>query len=258
VQAIALDLDAVLADTRPLWRDWLKDVARRTRVELDVPEDRAAAAGELDELLGDWRPLLERFAADRGPVSPPSPGQSFWGTCGSQSAVGCTVANETTSWGPGLGWYLSIAAAVLFVAALVPVVWWPKKRAVTHEAAGLGKDGLEITHEGPQDIAKLSPTTRIGRGPVRIADMHRLETPTHSLEPRLDWVGTPEARLGAIFSRSARSNVNVSRNVVSNDREWNLSSLQAFSSLPRQVTPAAPLPSREIRTTASNSGRILK
>jgi len=68
VQAIALDLDAVLADTRPLWRDWLEDVARRTRVELDVPEDRAAAAGELDELLGDWRPLLERFAADRGPV----------------------------------------------------------------------------------------------------------------------------------------------------------------------------------------------
>jgi len=88
------------------------------------------------------------YAADRGPVSPPSPGQSFWGTCGSQSAVGCTVANETTSWGPGLGWYLSIAAAVLFVAALVPVVWWPRKRAVTHEAAGLGKEGSEITHEG--------------------------------------------------------------------------------------------------------------
>jgi phosphoglycolate phosphatase-like HAD superfamily hydrolase len=68
VQAIALDLDAVLADTRPLWRDWLEDAARRTRVELDVPEDREAAAGTLDELLGDWRPLLERFAADRGPI----------------------------------------------------------------------------------------------------------------------------------------------------------------------------------------------
>jgi len=38
VQAIALDLDAVLADTRPLWRDWLEDASRRTRVELDVPE----------------------------------------------------------------------------------------------------------------------------------------------------------------------------------------------------------------------------
>jgi phosphoglycolate phosphatase-like HAD superfamily hydrolase len=68
VHALALDLDAVLADTRPLWRDWLDDAARRTHVELDVPEDRIAAAAVLDGRLGDWRPLLERFAADRGPV----------------------------------------------------------------------------------------------------------------------------------------------------------------------------------------------
>jgi phosphoglycolate phosphatase-like HAD superfamily hydrolase len=68
LQAIALDLDAVLADTRPLWRDWLEDVARRTHVELDVPEDRTAAAGVLDERLGDWRPLLQRFADDRAPI----------------------------------------------------------------------------------------------------------------------------------------------------------------------------------------------
>ena len=65
---LALDLDAVLADTRPLWRDWLEDASRRARVELDVPEDRAAAAVVLDERLGDWRPLLERFASDRAPV----------------------------------------------------------------------------------------------------------------------------------------------------------------------------------------------
>jgi phosphoglycolate phosphatase-like HAD superfamily hydrolase len=68
LQPIALDLDAVLADTRPLWRDWLEDVARRTHVELDVPEDRAAAAGVLDRELGDWRPLLQRFADDRAPI----------------------------------------------------------------------------------------------------------------------------------------------------------------------------------------------
>ena len=68
MDALALDLDAVLADTRPLWRDWLEDAARRTRVELDVPEDRTAAAAVLDERLGDWRPLLERFASDRGPL----------------------------------------------------------------------------------------------------------------------------------------------------------------------------------------------
>jgi phosphoglycolate phosphatase-like HAD superfamily hydrolase len=69
VRAIAVDLDAVLGDTRPLWRDWLEDAARRTRVELDgVPDDRGDAVAVLDERLGDWRPLLERFAADRGPL----------------------------------------------------------------------------------------------------------------------------------------------------------------------------------------------
>jgi beta-phosphoglucomutase-like phosphatase (HAD superfamily) len=66
--ALALDLDGVLADTRPLWDAWLEDAARRARVELDVPEDREAAAPALDEALGDWRPLLARFAADRAPL----------------------------------------------------------------------------------------------------------------------------------------------------------------------------------------------
>jgi phosphoglycolate phosphatase-like HAD superfamily hydrolase len=66
--AIAIDLDGVLADTRPLWDAWLEDAARRVRVELAVPEDREAAAAVLDDALGDWRPLLERFAADRAPV----------------------------------------------------------------------------------------------------------------------------------------------------------------------------------------------
>jgi phosphoglycolate phosphatase-like HAD superfamily hydrolase len=66
--ALALDLDGVLADTRPLWDAWLEDAARRARVELEVPEDREAAAAVLDEALGDWRPLLVRFAADRAPL----------------------------------------------------------------------------------------------------------------------------------------------------------------------------------------------
>jgi phosphoglycolate phosphatase-like HAD superfamily hydrolase len=66
--ALALDLDGVLADTRPLWDAWLEDAARRARVELDVPRDREAAAAVLDERLGEWRPLLARFAADRAPL----------------------------------------------------------------------------------------------------------------------------------------------------------------------------------------------
>jgi phosphoglycolate phosphatase-like HAD superfamily hydrolase len=66
--AYALDLDGVLADTRPLWDAWLEDASRRARVELDVPADREAAAAVLDDALGDWRPLLARFAADRAPL----------------------------------------------------------------------------------------------------------------------------------------------------------------------------------------------
>ena len=65
---LALDLDGVLADTRPLWDAWLEDAARRARVELEVPADRDEAAAVLDEALGDWRPLLARFAADRAPL----------------------------------------------------------------------------------------------------------------------------------------------------------------------------------------------
>ena len=69
MDALALDLDGVLTDTRPLWRDWLEDAARRARVDLaELPDDRTAAAAVLDERLGDWRPLLERFAADRAPI----------------------------------------------------------------------------------------------------------------------------------------------------------------------------------------------
>jgi phosphoglycolate phosphatase-like HAD superfamily hydrolase len=69
VRAVAFDLDGVLTDTRPLWDEWVEDAARRARVELDgLPEDRAEAAHVLDERLGDWRTLLERFAADRAPL----------------------------------------------------------------------------------------------------------------------------------------------------------------------------------------------
>jgi phosphoglycolate phosphatase-like HAD superfamily hydrolase len=64
VRAVAVDVDGALADTRPLWREWLGDVQRRARV--DIPED--AAPELLDERLGNWRALLERYAEDHGPV----------------------------------------------------------------------------------------------------------------------------------------------------------------------------------------------
>src|SRR5262245_17121499 len=77
MRALAIELDGVLGDTRPLWCDWLEDAARRYRsiAPLDpgaLPEDRAAAAVELDRWaaggVGDWRGSLSRFAEDRAPV----------------------------------------------------------------------------------------------------------------------------------------------------------------------------------------------
>lgn len=74
---LALDFDAVVADTRPLWSEWLEDAARRFRsiAVLEpsaLPEDRAEAAALLDRWadagVGDWRGALERFAEDRAPL----------------------------------------------------------------------------------------------------------------------------------------------------------------------------------------------
>lgn len=77
MKPVAVDLDAVLGDTRPLWRDWLDDAARRFRSIApldpdDLPEDRGLAADRLDAWaaagVGDWRAALGRFAEDRAPV----------------------------------------------------------------------------------------------------------------------------------------------------------------------------------------------
>ena len=77
MKTVAIDLDRVLGDTRPLWQAWLEDAARRFRsiAELDaasLPEDRIEAARSLDRWaaagVGDWRAALARFAEDHAPV----------------------------------------------------------------------------------------------------------------------------------------------------------------------------------------------
>jgi phosphoglycolate phosphatase-like HAD superfamily hydrolase len=51
VRAAAIDLDAVLGDTRPLYAAWAEDVGRKL--------------GTADlERIGNWERLLERFAED--------------------------------------------------------------------------------------------------------------------------------------------------------------------------------------------------
>jgi phosphoglycolate phosphatase-like HAD superfamily hydrolase len=77
MKAVAIDLDSALGDTRPLWREFLSDAARRyaSIAPLDVdslPSDRGEAAAALDEWashgVGDWRSTLARFAEERAPV----------------------------------------------------------------------------------------------------------------------------------------------------------------------------------------------
>ena len=55
--SLAIDLDAVLGDTRPLFEAWLEEAERRYGVD---------AAGYTE--LGNWERLLERFAEDRAPA----------------------------------------------------------------------------------------------------------------------------------------------------------------------------------------------
>jgi phosphoglycolate phosphatase-like HAD superfamily hydrolase len=67
---LALDLDAVLCDTRPLWEDWVASAGAVLGASLaELPEDRAAAAALLDARgAGNWRALLERWSEERAAV----------------------------------------------------------------------------------------------------------------------------------------------------------------------------------------------
>lgn len=77
MKAVAIDLDGALGDTRPLWREFLAEAARRFAAiaPLDpaaLSDERGEAATELDRWaergIGDWRAALERFAEERAPV----------------------------------------------------------------------------------------------------------------------------------------------------------------------------------------------
>ena len=69
-RTVAIDLDAALGDTRPLWSDWLASAEVVLGIDTGaLPADRGEAAAELDRRgAGNWRILLERFSEDRAPV----------------------------------------------------------------------------------------------------------------------------------------------------------------------------------------------
>jgi phosphoglycolate phosphatase-like HAD superfamily hydrolase len=65
-RSVVIDLDGALADTAPLWTEWLRSAAGVLGVAVAaLPSDRGAAAAVLDEQAGNWRVLLERFCEER-------------------------------------------------------------------------------------------------------------------------------------------------------------------------------------------------
>ena len=64
---VAVDLDRVLGDTRPLWQAWLETAEGVLGSGADgLSPDRGVAARQLDERGGgNWRDLLARFAEER-------------------------------------------------------------------------------------------------------------------------------------------------------------------------------------------------
>jgi len=145
--AAAIDLDAVFGDTRELWNDWLKDVARkfRTIAELDIaglPADRAAAAATLDRWaehgIGDWRAALERFAEDCAPIYlRPDPGVNA--TLRALQAAGARLAAFTDAPEP----LARVAASQLGVARRLEAIE-AGEGALARVLATLGPDAAVV------------------------------------------------------------------------------------------------------------------
>ena len=151
MRAVAFELDGVLGDTRPLWRDWLEDAARRFHsiAPLDpeaLPADRGEAAAELDRWaeagVGDWRAALARFAEDRAPVYlRPS----------AEVSAALRALGES-------GWRLGVFTDAPEALARIAVAQLGAARRV--EALEAGAGALERLHErfGPETIVVRDPS----------------------------------------------------------------------------------------------------
>jgi phosphoglycolate phosphatase-like HAD superfamily hydrolase len=145
VRAVAIDLDAVLGDTRSLWDGWLEEAARRytSIAALDpaaLSRDRGSAAEELDRWaeqgIGDWRPALERYAEEHAPLHlrpVPDVGVALRALQGDGTAVGVfTDAPEPL--------------------ARVALAYLGASRRVEHLVAGKDALGRLLARLGPEAI----------------------------------------------------------------------------------------------------------
>jgi phosphoglycolate phosphatase-like HAD superfamily hydrolase len=164
LKTVAIDLDGALGDTRPLWREFLADAARRyaSIAPLDLSalsQDRAAAAAELDRWaahgIGDWRGALERFAEDRAPVYLRPSGEAS-GALRALAAAGCRLGVFTDAPEP----LARVALAHLGAARRVEEMEAgadARERLLTH----LGRDAeVAATRDDLLSLAQsLSPTS---------------------------------------------------------------------------------------------------
>ena len=87
-------------------------------------------------LVASLQPVMLRMdnaavSSDHGAwTAAPSPETSFWGSCSPGPANGICTSGWSVSWGPGVGWYMIGAAAlVLMAVALLPLLRARRSRA---------------------------------------------------------------------------------------------------------------------------------
>ena len=147
MNAVLIDLDGALGDTRPLWDDWLAGASRVLGIDpASLPADRGAAAAALDAAgAGNWRALLERFAAERAPV--------YLRPNAEVSSALRTIAAT----GRPIGVYTDAPTELAGVAAR------PARRRTAHHGVGCG-------HRGPRGAAGGTRAGRRRRHDSRRAD----------------------------------------------------------------------------------------
>jgi len=101
----------------------------RARLRSFAPLAAIVASALASGLLAALQPVAYRMdnAAtfeDHGAwTAAPSPQTSFWGSCSPGPSNGICTSGWSDSWGPGLGWYLVVGAALVLMAiALLPVL----------------------------------------------------------------------------------------------------------------------------------------